>query len=654
MWVDRPRIPNTLDVNGLPVPVRESALTRDPSTSAAEQDLLSSNVPTALQAEKDTQAAMEQAHDNLAQKLNPGTMGVTAREAGGAAVDDLVSQEQARAEAQVARMAGIAPERASLQRDLGGGIAGPTATADIGEVASGGIRNIFTRMRQATRSAYNAFAAQPATYNPRYLLDVGNTIREALNNAPGDARVRINPATTPQAQAALDTIDQEIAQLRFTNDAARGNRPITPADMDEVRKQLVAHRAQANMLARQTGNWSDARAVGRVMDEFDKWHQATVQRPGGLLTGNPSDMLASLEAARAAHAAERSRFSRQGPGDVVGTFMERALGKYAGQEMSPEKIAGSILGSPGKAPPENAVPILNHLRDRVFGADSPEWNAIKHGVLSHLTEVPAGAEPLTPLKQAQNIDRFLGNERHANALFDAGEQAKIQQHANNLRSVVDEPAAAGSIAEKIRAGKLTGEQLISQLMGNRGGEVARELHATAPDSIPALKEGIFRKITSKPKGTVEWGPQQIANNIGKFLDKDVAHELFTPNEVTMLRTIQQANKALIPVPGTVNFSRTAPTLMRNLAGYIKQFLSMIAFAAAPAHGLAGHLVGGAIGYGAGHVAEHIAARRAAAQAADLFLGRRAPLPRTGAVVPATTGAIIGHALGPRTRQAPGY
>jgi hypothetical protein len=334
--------------------------------------------------------------------------------------------------------------------------------------------------------------------------------------------------------------------------------------------------------------------------------------------------------------------------------MERALGKYAGQEMSPEKIAGSILGSPGKAPPENAVPILNHLRDRVFGADSPEWNAIKHGVLSHLTEVPAGAEPLTPLKQAQNIDRFLGNERHANALFDAGEQARIQQHANNLRSVVDEPAAAGSIAEKIRAGKLTGEQLISQLMGNRGSEVAQELLDTAPDSIPAMKEGLYQKVVTKPEGATDWGPQKIANALAKFLDKDVAHTLYTPNELTMLRTIQQAHKALIPVPGTVNFSRTAPTLMRNLAGYIKQFLSMIAFAAAPAHGLVGHLVGGAIGYGAGHVAEQIAARRAAAQAADLFHGRRVPLVRTGAVAPPRVGAIVGHALGPRTRQAPGY
>src|SRR6516225_424323 len=68
MWVDRPRIPHPLDVNGLPVPVRESVITGDPATSGAEQDMLGTQVPTAVQAERDTQAAMQQAHQNLAEQ----------------------------------------------------------------------------------------------------------------------------------------------------------------------------------------------------------------------------------------------------------------------------------------------------------------------------------------------------------------------------------------------------------------------------------------------------------------------------------------------------------------------------------------------------------------------------------------------------------
>src|SRR6516164_6683415 len=92
MWVDRPRIPHTLDVNGQPIPVRESVITGDPATSGAEQDMLGTQVPTAVQAEKDTQAAMQQAHQNLAQHLTPGPPGTPSLGAENAAIGDLVSQ----------------------------------------------------------------------------------------------------------------------------------------------------------------------------------------------------------------------------------------------------------------------------------------------------------------------------------------------------------------------------------------------------------------------------------------------------------------------------------------------------------------------------------------------------------------------------------
>ena len=660
MWVDRPRIPNTIDVNGMPVPVRESVITGDPATSGAEQDMLGTQVPTATQAERDTQAAMQQAHQNLAQNLNPATTGAPPLEAGNAAIGDLVAQEQARASAEVARILGLGPERVSLQRDLGGGIAGPAATTDVGEMASQGIRDLFTTARQATRTAYRAAANVPASYNPRFMYNAGRIIRTALDSGPLENRVRINPATTPQAQAALDMIDQEIGQLRFTNAAAdRAEpglpapvRPITPADMEQIRKGLVIMRRQANNAARMSGNWEDARAIGRVIDGFDAWEQATATRPGGLLTGDPADVVATRQAARAAHAQERATFSRRGPGDVVGTFMENVIGKYPGQEMSPEKIVKSVLGTPGGTPPENAVPILNHLRDNVFGANSPEWSAIKRAVLSHLTEAVPGAEPLSELKQAQNIERFLGNQRHADTLFDAAEQARLQQHADNLRAARDEPPARGTVAQKIAAlsGRLTGEeatgeQLISQLMRQGGGDLALELSRVSPQSMPALKEGVFRKITSPPPGATDWGDQKIANAIAKFAATDLASKLYTPNELAMMRAIGEAHRRLIPLPRTANVSGSAYSVARMAKGLTKQFLGMIG----ATHGLHGYAIGTAIGSGL----ERAQAARQAAQAADLFLGRRAPLARTGAVVPASVGAVVGHALTPRIRP-PGY
>jgi hypothetical protein len=333
--------------------------------------------------------------------------------------------------------------------------------------------------------------------------------------------------------------------------------------------------------------------------------------------------------------------------------MENVIGKYPGQEMSPDKIVRTLFGTPGGMPPENAVPILNHLRDNVFGANSPEWAAIKRGVVSHLTEARPGAEPLPEVKQAQNIESFLGNPRHADTLFDAVEQARLQQHADNLRAARDEPPAKGTIAQKVAAlsGRLTGEeatgeQLISALKRQGGGELALELNRLMPDRMPAIKEGMFWDVVSAPPGATEWGDQKIANSIAKFVKTDLASKLYTPNELTMLKAIGEARRQLVPIPGTRNVSASAYRGAAMLKGLTRQFLAMLG----ATHGLHGY----AIGHAAGAGLERIQTARQAARAADLFLGRRVPLTRTGAIVPATAGAIVGHALGPRTRSAPGY
>ena len=173
-----------------------------------------------------------------------------------------------------------------------------------------------------------------------------------------------------------------------------------------------------------------------------------------------------------------------------------------------------------------------------------------------------------------------------------------------------------------------------------------ELARVSPQSMPAIKEGIFRKITEAPAGATDWGDQKIANSIAKFAATDLAAKLYTPNELAMLKAIGEAHKRLLPLPRTANVSGSAYAVARMAKGLTRQFLSMIG----ATHGLHGY----AIGHLAGAGIERAQAAHQAARAADLFLGRRAPLPRTGAVVPATAGAIVGHALGPRTRSTPGY
>ena len=212
----------------------------------------------------------------------------------------------------------------------------------------------------------------------------------------------------PQTSGALEDIDHEMGQLALTNEVARGNRPITSDDIEEVRKLLVARMQVANQAARSTGNWQDVRGMRRLMQEFDRHMLDVVTAPGGF-SGDAQAYMDAQQAARQSHSNMRRMFSRQGAGDKVGTFMENVIGKYPGQEMSPEKIVKTLMGTPDNpSANENAVPILNHLRDNVFGANSPEWAAIKRGVISHLTEAVPGAEPVPFAKQAQRVRALSG------------------------------------------------------------------------------------------------------------------------------------------------------------------------------------------------------------------------------------------------------
>jgi hypothetical protein len=610
-----------INVNGRMVPVPEPVITRDPVAAGKVQDMLGTGVKTATDAEAETKAAMAAAHQDVVDRLDPtgASIGAQPFTAGQNAVDELVQQEQQRAAAEVARIAGARQQTAQLAQGVGGGVPGPMTTQDVGQTVGQRIRDLFTGARQATRAAYDTAANVPASYNPRYLIRAGDTIRQALDTAPGNMRVRISPEVTPQAQAALNTIDQEIAQLRFTNDVARGARPITPADMEQVRKQLVIQRRLANNAARMSGNWEDARAVGRVINAFDAWEQATATRPGGLLTGDPADVVSTRMAARAAHAAERARFSRQGPGDQVGTFMENVIGKYPGQEMSPQKIVRTLMGTPDNpAANENAAPILNHLRDNVFGANSPEWGAIKSGMISRMAETPPGGEQPALNDVADRFERFLGNQRHANAILSPAEQAQLQAHANNLRGAADIPPAKGTVQDwisRLGANDASGEEFMAKLMSKKGPQLAAELRNMniTPETMAQLKVAIWRRVSEAPEGMIPWQAQKSSQQISKFLNTQLARAIYSPNELAMMRAIQSAHEKLIPLPRTVNTSGSWYRASKALDALKKQAFQTM-----------GAIHGGAHGYVLGKAAdwakEKIADRMMQAEATRLFRG----------------------------------
>jgi hypothetical protein len=614
-----------MDVNGERVPVRESVLTGDPDTSRTEQSLLRAGQPSAVQGEEATAAAMAKAHADLSAGLDPtGTSpAATPLEAGDAVAGDLISQEQQRAAAEVARTTRAATGTSNIRDslDLPPSAPAPEMPSAAGQAVSEGVQQRFQAARANTRSAYQTAGEVPGKFNAGRLLGAGEDIRLRLNSAPGDQRVRVSPEVTPAAQNMLRTIDDEISQLRFTNDAARGQRPITAADMEQVRKQLVIQRRQANNAARTTGNWEDARAAGRVMDEFQNWLNRTVRRPGSF-SGNPDEYLQAQQAARDAHSSERGMFSRRGPGDQVGGMMENIVGKYPGQEMSPEKIIRTLLGSPDNpGGSEHAVAALGHLRD-VLGERSPEWAALRKAAISHFTEPVPGAAPIPLEDQAARMQRFLGNDRHAGQLFTPSERARLQAHAQTLRAASDPVPVRGTPEQKIAvlSGRVTGEpatgeQVLSAI--KRDPRLAREvMQQVSPQSRALLKQSLWKEISEAPEGMIPWGPQKTGQSIAKFLNTDLVREMFTPNERMLMKAIGDAHQKLVPVPGTTNPSGTAHMMSKIASGAKSQLLGLLGFH----HG---GLPGAAIAIGMGKGLEWAAGRRAANQATKLFLGPQA-------------------------------
>jgi len=661
------RVPNQITLStGRQIPVSEGTITQDPATIAREQGMIGTQQPDATAAEAVTKRAIEEAHGDLYRHLDPTGQSptTTGLQAGQQVSGDLASLEGQRAAREAQATAAARQGTESLIQDVGqppsaaapppppgvGPIPRAASALDAAGMFGDRIRDLFRTARAATNAAFDRFRGVPGAYDPASLVTVGNDMRARLD-APGPDRVSLAPDRTPQAINAINMLDNDVGQLQFRNLARDPNapppRPITPDDMNDVLKNLVIYRRQANALARSTGNWEDARAVGRIMNEFQDWLARKTTQPG-VFNGNAAEALDALNAARGAHAQERATFSRRGAGDVVGQFMENVIGKFPGQEMQPEKIVSTLFGSPDNPFASNAVPILTHLRDNVFGANSPEWGQIKSAIVQHLTETPAGAaEPVATLRQAQRMEKLLSHRQLADTLFSPVEQARMRIHASELRAAEPEEMMGAQTVEGIidrlagRGGNLAAspEQIISVLKGKYGADVAAALQQRLPaETWGRLKQGFLRDAIQESNGAIPWGDQKVGNRIADLLDSSVGQAMYTPTDRQMIRELGDLHIMRVPPPGTRNVSGSGYEIMRAAKAAGHQVFRWIG----ASHGLHGYLMGRALD----KAVSRGATAYEAAQARNLFLGRKAALARTGTYYPGRFGAIGGSALTP--------
>ncbi|MFA6267866.1 MAG: hypothetical protein WC670_19385, partial [Pseudolabrys sp.] len=138
--------------------------------------------------------------------------------------------------------------------------------------------------------------------------------------------------------------------------------------VDAARKRLVSLYQNAKDAAPR-GESADTRATRRILHEFDQFVLDTVDSPA--YRGDAA-ALETLRRARSGVAEYHRQFSPQGRGDEVGRAVEKILGRFPGQQATPDQIAAMSYGSKADPGGAQSVKVSQRLR-QILGPTSPEW-----------------------------------------------------------------------------------------------------------------------------------------------------------------------------------------------------------------------------------------------------------------------------------------
>lgn len=655
-----PREAPTVDVGGQPVPRFESQITGDNLAGSREQAALSGAMGPeaqriAQQALEERTTAMEAARNRFGGQLSPTTdrslappgaelpAPATPHQAGDQVITELAARHNADIERNALR--GVAGEVSDFQtRDALSPAPGlPSTALEASQIVGGRIGGAAREAATARTGAYQRAGEVEGTYSPAGFERISNSLEQRLNSGAPEQRVRVNDST-PRTREGLQVIESEIGSgRRPENDVNRrvGNYnsaldegiqlrpapPITPRDVEAVRQQLVQLQRDANNAARAPGgSYADARGVRRLIDAFDQ-HVRDVVRAGGF-SGDGQELLRRMEAARAAHSAYRGTFSNRGQGDIVGPTIEKIIGKHPGQEMQPDAIAKAMYGDAANPGGGNTVALAQRAR-QVLGENSQEWGAAKQGYLSNMLDTPHGTAPLSPLEQADRIYTAVNGKGStlSQVYLSPDEIARLTAHADTLRNLFPTRGPLSAVDKQVM--RLSGvdghppassRDVVDMLLGSdatKGSAVPllQRLKSTlSPESWDAVRQGAWSRLTTKPEGVIEFGPQALSQRIAKFLSEPHAEVLYSAKERQLMKIIADEYKSQIPLPNTTNPSGSGIFATKMVKAAQGNLLPLLGLAV---HGPVGVLGGLA----ANKALAFASGRKATKQATELFYGK---------------------------------
>jgi hypothetical protein len=435
---------------------------------------------------------------------------------------------------------------------------------------------------------------------------------------------------------SLRQLEQEDATGALRSSIFPGDRPSAPAaaaseaagsgftmrDVEQVRKQISTLYGDARRAMLSGGSGSDLHALEHIRDQFD----ARVERmlADGKFSGDGPAVLKMQQEARAAFADYKAKFAKRGPGDTIGTAVEKILGRFSDTRATPDEVVKLAYGSATAPGGQMPVQIAQRIKS-IFGENSAEFGTYRQGLFAHLTA--GGAEEV-----ASRIDAFLTGKGKllAQTVFGADERASLAKFGARLRSSIPaepEKGAVASLIRKVVEGEASPNELVNALFGASGkgaGSIsvplAQKLKASLPpEAWTSVRQGMFEKLTRAGEGKIEFEAQALSQRLHEFLNESgsqLARTLYSPQEIDLMRKLANVYKQMIPVKGTTNPSGTAPMLARMAGGLRSTLLPLLGLTHG---GLPGAAVGAVLDKGV------TATRNAndARKATELFYGPQA-------------------------------
>ena len=463
----------------------------------------------------------------------------------------------------------------------------------------------------------------------KLMADEGATADDAVErafrqleqeDAAGALRAEIFPGDRAPAPAAA------AAETKAAPEAPGSS--FTMRDVEQVRKEISTLYGDARKAMLGGGSGSDVHALEHIRDQFD----ARVERmiADGAFSGDGPAVLKMQQEARASFSDYKQKFSRRGPGDEVGSAVEKILGRFSDTKATPDTIVRLAYGSTSAPGGQMPVQIAQRI-EKIFGKESTEFATYKQGLFAHLTE---GDDVV---KTAGRIDEFLNGTKGkmlAHTVFSAPERISLMKYADKLRGIApkaNDPGAIGAAVRRITgadgAPPASANEVVNYLYGPGGkgaGRVSVPLAShlktsLSPDGWSAVRQGMWEKLTNAGEGKIAFEAQALSQRLHEFLNESgsqLATVMYSDKELKLMRQLASVYQKMIPVKGTTNPSGTAPMLAKIASGARHTLLPLLGFSQ-------GGVGGAAIALGLDKGLSAIGNAKAARSATSLFYGDQA-------------------------------